>query len=74
VLDRAISFGREGPVATEIKAALYPLERRPKIVGFVGGLGGRDISPADFEAIIKRGIDIAESGSSREFEIYGVRE
>jgi pyruvate ferredoxin oxidoreductase alpha subunit len=74
VLDRAISFGQEGPVASEIKSALYPLEKRPKVVGFVGGLGGRDVSPSDFEAIINRGIEIAGSGSQREFEIYGVRE
>ena len=73
VLDRAISLGMGGPVASEIKSALYALESRPRVVGFVGGLGGRDISPGDFEAIIQRGQEIARSGSSREFEIYGVR-
>jgi pyruvate ferredoxin oxidoreductase alpha subunit len=74
VLDRAISMGMGGPVATEIKSALYPLTKKPKIVSFVGGLGGRDISPVDFEEIINRGIEIAKNGSEREFEIYGVRE
>jgi pyruvate ferredoxin oxidoreductase alpha subunit len=74
ILDRAISLGQEGPVACEVKNALYALEKRPKVVGFVGGLGGRDISPVDFENIIKRGMEIARSGSNREFEIYGVRE
>ena len=74
ILDRAISLGQEGPVASEIKNTLYPLEKRPRVVGFVGGLGGRDISPVDFENIVKRGMEIAKSGSSREFEIYGVRE
>lgn len=74
ILDRAISYGMGGPVASEIRSALYPLEKRPKVVGFVGGLGGRDISPSDFEAIINRGIEIAQKGSEREFEIYGVRE
>jgi pyruvate ferredoxin oxidoreductase alpha subunit len=74
ILDRAISLGEGGPVATEIRNALYPLEKRPKVVGFVGGLGGRDIAPSDFEAIVNRGVEIAKSGSSREFEIYGVRE
>ena len=73
VLDRAISLGMGGPVASEIKSALYALESRPRVVGFVGGLGGRDISPGDFESIIQRGREIARSGSSREFEIYGVR-
>ena len=75
VLDRALSFGGPGgPVCSEIKAALYQLDKKPKIVGFVGGLGGRDISPANFEDIFRRGIGIAEKGSNREFEIFGVRE
>jgi pyruvate ferredoxin oxidoreductase alpha subunit len=75
ILDRAISFGGPGgPVASEVRSALYPLEKRPKVVGFVGGLGGRDISPSDFEEIVKRGLEIAKTGSNREFEIYGVRE
>ena len=75
VLDRAISFGGPGgPVCSEVKAALYGGEKQPKIVGFVGGLGGRDISPSGFEEMINRGIEIARTGSKREFEIYGVRE
>jgi pyruvate ferredoxin oxidoreductase alpha subunit len=75
ILDRALSLGGPGgPVASEVKAALYPLEKRPKVVGFVGGLGGRDISPSNFEEIIRRGLEIAQNGSDREFEIFGVRE
>jgi len=75
VLDRALSFGGPGgPVCSEIKAALYQMDKQPKIVGFVGGLGGRDISVADFESIVNRGIEISETGSDREFEIFGVRE
>ncbi|HET6478215.1 MAG TPA: transketolase C-terminal domain-containing protein [Dehalococcoidales bacterium] len=75
VLDRAISFGGPGgPVCSEVKAALYGEEKRPKVVGFVGGLGGRDISISGFEEMINHGIEIARTGSKREFEIYGVRE
>ena len=74
VLDRAISMGMGGPVATEVRSALYPLDKKPKVVSIVGGLGGRDISPVDFESIINRGIEIARTGSQREFEIFGVRE
>jgi len=75
VLDRALSFGGPGgPVCSEIRSALYQQEKRPKVIGFVGGLGGRDISVADFEEIVKRGIEISETGSSQEFEIFGVRE
>ncbi len=75
VLDRAISFGGPGgPVCSEVKSALYNEDARPKVVGFVGGLGGRDISVSGFEEIIDRGIEIARTGSKQEFEMYGVRE
>jgi len=75
VLDRALSVGGpSGPVGSEIRAAFYNEADKPKIVNFVGGLGGRDITPEDFEEIVRRGVDIAENGSQNEFEIYGVRE
>ena len=75
VLDRTISFGGPGgPVCSEIKSALYGEKKKPKIAGIVGGLGGRDITVVDFEAIINRGIEIARTGSGEEFEMFGVRE
>ena len=75
VLDRALSFGGPGgPVCSEVKAALYGEAKKPKVVSFVGGLGGRDITPAGFEQIINRGIEISQKGSPNEFEIFGVRE
>lgn len=75
VLDRALSFGGPaGPVCSEIKAALYGEDKRPKMVSFVGGLGGRAISVSEFEDMIGKGMEIAETGSEREFEIFGVRE
>jgi len=75
VLDRALSFGGPaGPVCSEIKSALYGQAKQPKVVSFVGGLGGRDITVAGFEEIISRGIEVAEKGSRNEFEIFGVRE
>jgi pyruvate ferredoxin oxidoreductase alpha subunit len=75
VLDRAISFGGPGGVvASEVKAAFYEQEKRPKIVSFIAGLGGRDITVSGFKEIIQRGIEIARTGSENEYEIYGVRE
>ncbi len=75
VLDRSLSFGGPGgPVASEIRSALYSQADRPKIVNFVGGLGGRDITVGDFEQMVGRGIEVARKGSDQEFEIFGVRE
>jgi len=75
ILDRALSFGGPGgPVCSEIKAAIYNEIKRPKVVSFVGGLGGRDITVTGFEEIVNRGIAISKTGSEREFEIFGERE
>jgi len=75
VLDRCLSFGaRTGPVCSEIRAALYSEEKRPKIVGFIGGLGGRDILVAEFKQMVARGLERAEKGIEEEAEIIGVRE
>lgn len=75
VLDRCLSFaGPAGPVCSEVKAVFYSEEKRPRIVGFIGGLGGRDISVKEFEDMITRGVEIAEKGGGEEAEIIGVRE
>jgi len=75
VLDRALSFGGPaGPVCSEIRSALYQQDEKPQVISFIGGLGGRDITPAGFEEIITRGIEISRTGSDQEFELFGVRE
>jgi pyruvate ferredoxin oxidoreductase alpha subunit len=75
VLDRAISVGGPaGPVASEVKSALYSLARKPKVVSFIGALGGRDITVKGFKDIMNKGIEIARTGSKNEYEVYGVRE
>ncbi len=73
VLDRAISFGGPGPVCSEVKAALSHLERKPQVIGFIGGLGGRDITVKGFQEMIHRGMDKAAKGQFDDFEIFGVR-
>jgi pyruvate ferredoxin oxidoreductase alpha subunit len=75
VMDRAISYGGPGgPVASEVKAALYNQVKKPKVVSYVISLGGRDTTVAGFKDIVKKGIEVAAKGSKNEYEIYGVRE
>jgi len=45
VADRSYTFGRMGPVATEVSAALYTAPRRPPVTSFLAGIGGRDVTP-----------------------------
>jgi hypothetical protein len=40
----------------------------------VGGLGGRDISVAEFKYMINRGTKLAEKGEEGGVEMIGVRE
>lgn len=52
VLDRNISIGKEGIWCQELKAALYPLERRPEIHGYIAGICGADVSPEMIEEMV----------------------
>ena len=45
VVDRNFSFGASGIFAQELKAALCNCESRPKVFGYIAGLGGRDLTP-----------------------------
>ena len=63
VMDKAESFSANGgPLFAEVRSALYDLEARPRTVGYVYGLGGRDITPAHFEAVFARLTDLAAGG------------
>jgi len=75
VLDRALSFGGPGgPVCSELKSAFYNMNKKVKVVGFVGGLGGRDITVEAFEDLVNKGIEVSQKGSEQEFEMFGVKE
>jgi pyruvate ferredoxin oxidoreductase alpha subunit len=73
ILDRCISFGLGGPVFSEIRSALYDEEPRPKVVGIIGGLGGRDMPEENFDYVINRAREIAEKGPERMIETVGIR-
>jgi pyruvate/2-oxoacid:ferredoxin oxidoreductase alpha subunit len=53
VLDRAVSWGVGGILAQELKAALTGASVRPRIFEFIGGLGGKDITPASIREILE---------------------
>jgi len=77
VLDRAISSGMGGPVCSEVKSALYDMRKDLRIVGFIGGIGGRDITMAEFKYMINRAVEKAKVIEPEEeiaVEMIGVRE
>jgi pyruvate ferredoxin oxidoreductase alpha subunit len=69
VLDRNVSPGHGGIFAEEIRAALYdvPADRRPRVSGFIIGLGGRDVTPATIDECLDR-TRAAPTESARERE------
>ncbi len=78
VMDRAISFGSYGPSYLEIATALYHLDRkrkkRPLLVNYVYGLGGRDLDPGLVENIFMELLKIAKEGEVKEpLRFVGVR-
>ncbi len=75
VMDRAETHSTMGgPMLQETKAALYDLENRPKITGFVFGLGGRDFDEEQANTILTM---VKEMKDGKELPVYsfiGVRE
>ena len=75
VVDRALSTGGiGGPVCSEIKAALYGQTKRPKIVSFIAGLGGRDVPPEQFEEMVGQAQKMKGRRKMEEFITIGIRE
>ena len=77
VVDRSISHGMGGPVCAEVKSALYEEKNRPKIVSFIAGLGGRDITVKDFKQMFNAAIERSKKEEMRRteaFEMWGIRE
>lgn len=63
VLDRADSMsGFGGPLFNEVRSALYELEKRPKVVSRIFGLGGRDYKVKDAVCVFDELLKIAGTG------------
>ncbi len=61
-IDRHISFGSEGFLASELKASLFNLKDHPMVAGFIAGLGGRDITSNTVEQIARKSLIWMETG------------
>ncbi|MEM2943269.1 MAG: pyruvate ferredoxin oxidoreductase [Methanomassiliicoccales archaeon] len=53
ILDRAVSFGAAGPIFPEVRSALYDSRDKPKLVNYIYGLGGRDVSMDELKSVYK---------------------
>jgi len=78
VIDRDFSFGApflSGVVATEVRTALYPGKGpKPPVLGFICGLGGREVTVPDVQTMTDMTYQAAEGKAVPLTQWIGVRE
>ncbi len=63
VLDRVDSFGAPaGPLAMEVRSALYDLPKRPVTISKIYGLGGRDLEEQHCQYVLDELVQVAQTG------------
>jgi len=75
VMDKADSFSAcGGPIFAEVRSACYGMEKAPKIINYVYGLGGRDVRVDDIALVYSELDKIVKSGNIGEtYRHLGVR-
>ena len=77
VLDRSDTFAGNigGPVFIELRSSLYDLGKRPLLINYVYGLGGRDLSRELINHAAAELAEVARSGQVKQLVNYlGLRE
>jgi pyruvate/2-oxoacid:ferredoxin oxidoreductase alpha subunit len=64
VFDKALSYGYEGPICSDLRGSLLGVEGAPAVFGAVCGLGGRDVSPDHLADAARRAIADAAAGAT----------
>jgi len=64
VIDQNLSMGKGGVLYAELASALYGHAGQPLLAAYVGGLGGRDISAAEFYQIAMELRTAADTGET----------
>jgi len=76
VLEKAISLGSSGPLATEIRAVFQGRPASTKISGIIAGLGGRDITVDSIKSALVKGqqqlLDVAFLDLREDMELEGI--
>jgi pyruvate/2-oxoacid:ferredoxin oxidoreductase alpha subunit len=56
VFDKSLSYGNEGPICADLKAALYRSASNPVVHGYIAGLGGRDVKSRELADAVRSSI------------------
>ncbi len=74
VMDRAVSFGAwGGPLFSEVRSALYGLDRQPPVLNWLYGLGGRDCDLKQVASVADRLVEAARGKPGETVNLLGVR-
>jgi pyruvate ferredoxin oxidoreductase alpha subunit len=73
VIDRDISFGYEGAVASDIKSALASAGVVPKVINFIAGIAGRDITKEHLEGMYDKLFNLIQGKDEKEMQFIGLR-
>ena len=64
IFEKGISYGYEGALCSEIKAAFYGTHIRPPIHNYIVGLGGRDVKARELAEAVRSSRDAIASGDT----------
>jgi pyruvate ferredoxin oxidoreductase alpha subunit len=75
VMDKCDSFSAVGgPVFADVRNACYDLEKRPYIINYIYGLGGRDVPVENFHTVYESLTEVIKTGNADNFYRHvGVR-
>ncbi len=73
VIDRDISFGYEGAVASDVKSALTSAAACPKVINFIAGIAGRDITKENIEDMYDKLFRFSRGEDEKEMQFIGLR-
>lgn len=73
VIDRDISFGYEGAVFSDVKAALYQPGAQVKTINFIAGLSGRDITKENLTQMYEKLEALVRGEKVSEIQFTGLR-
>ncbi len=51
-IDKSLSYGYQGPISADLKSALYEAKAQSVIIGYIAGLGGRDVKPYEIAEVV----------------------
>lgn len=74
VMDKSEGFSAAGgPVFSEVRSALYDCNPRPKMVNYVYGLGGRDVTTNHIKEIFETLLKEKDEEVKNRYRHFGVR-